>query len=361
VAVRYIRTNTIANLFAPATRAFGNIAIIGEATAGPANSARTFTDPADALTTFPGTLGTSIALAFAQSPGPALIFGIRPAAGPDWAGALTECSSIDAQFVVLAGVALTAVTTPTITLLANHVTTVSGLADGKERMGVVMLAKGATATGLVTGTLAHERMIYCAHKSDQDVGAAVAGTIAGYEPHISPLLKQVNVLSDPFTPAEIVTINGAESFNNPPAGQGVNWLVDPVLIPGRGVYLGEAYTGNPGGKKFIDIVRTIDDVSFRLKARMIAAVGNLRISRSGLRSLVAQVESVLMPLQANEVIEGFTVMIPILSLLDKDPNQLTPAEVTAINNAQSTRLVQVLVAVDYAGAIHRIDLTLKFE
>jgi hypothetical protein len=189
----------------------------------------------------------------------------------------------------------------------------------------------------------------------------VAGTIAGYDPHISMLLKPVSITTGLFTAAEIDAINGSETFNSPPAGLGVNWLSDPVLIPGGGVYLGEGYTGNPGGKKFIDIVRTIDDVSFRLKAQLIYTIGSLRISRAGLRTLIAQVQAVLDPLVRGEVIEGYDIVVPILSLLDKDPAKLLPAELTQINNAQSQRLVEMLVAVDYAGAIHRIALNLKFE
>ena len=78
-------------------------------------------------------------------------------------------------------------------------------------------------------------MVYIAHKSDQDAAAAVAGTIAGYEPHISILLKPVNITSATFTPAEI---RGAERqtrrSSSGPAGKGVNWFIDPVLIPGHG-------------------------------------------------------------------------------------------------------------------------------
>src|SRR5215203_3514665 len=149
MAVRYIRTQTIANLFAPAVRAFGNIAMLGEATA----------------------------LAFSQSPGPSLIHGVRTAAGPDWATALTEASNLDAQFVVLANTPLNAGNTAAITALANHVTNVSNTGgDGKERMGVVMLENGATDPTIVAGALATDRMIYVAHRSAQDVGAAVAGT-----------------------------------------------------------------------------------------------------------------------------------------------------------------------------------------
>ena len=148
-------------------------------------------------------------------------------------------------------------------------------------------------------------------------------------------------------------LNGSETFTAGPAGKGVNWLVDPPLIPGQGVYLGEGYTGNPGGKKYIDIVRTVDNVNFRLKARLIRSIGNVRISRSGLRALVGQMEAVLEPLVRHGVIEGYKIVIPVLTCSTRT-RRTHAAEDQQINNAQSERVVEVLVAVDYAGAIHRI-------
>lgn len=367
MTVRYIRVKPIADLFAPAIRAYGNIAIVGEATAGPENIPKPFTNPAEALSAFPGKLGDSIKMAFQQTPGPTLIYGVRTANGPDWAAALTAVSTLDVQLVALAQTPLdvtSAAAGGAIEKLAEHVTSVSSEetgGDGKERMGVAMLERGSTNAGLITGKLASERMVYIAHKSDQDAAAAVAGTIAGYEPHISLLLKPVTITSDSFTPTEIGTLNDSETFESGPAGKGINWLVDPALIPGGGIYMGEGYTGNPGGKKYIDIVRTIDDVSFRLKAQLIKSIGNLRISRSGLRALIAQMEAILEPLVRNEVIEGYNILIPILALLDKNPTTLTAAELEQIDNAQSQRVVEVLVAVDYAGAIHRLSITLKFH
>ena len=378
MAVRYIQVQPKSDLFAPATRAFGNIAIVGEATNGPINTPVLFTNSDDAKTAFsnatdtsPSALYEAIALAFLQTPGPTVVYGVRTGVGPDWATALTAVSALDVQIVALANTALTTTTggvaagsnpAGAIVQLADHVTTVSNTGeDGKERIGVAMLAASATDTTIVTGDLANERMVYIAHKSTEDAAAAVAGVIAGYEPSISLLLKPVNITTDLFTPAEIATINGVESFGDPPKGQGVNWLTSPVLLPGRGIYMGEGYTGNPAGKKFIDVVRTIDDVSFRLKARLINSIGTLRISRSGLRSLIAQMEAVLDPLVSNEVIESYEVIIPVLILLDKDPSTLTDAQLQEIHDTQAQRLVQVLIAVVYAGAIHRLAITLKFE
>jgi hypothetical protein len=194
-------------------------------------------------------------------------------------------------------------------------------------------------------------MVMVAHKSTEDAAAAVAGTIAGYEPHISLLLKPVSLSMDRlFSDAEIDALNNAR----------VNWLTAPTLIPGKGLFMGEGYTLG-ADIPYIDIIRTIDDISFRLKAQLIRSIGDLRVSRSGLRTLVSQMTAVLEPLKQREVIEGYDVFLPLLVLLDKEPSALTDAELQEINNAQNARTVEAIVAVDYAGAIHRLNITLKFE
>lgn len=371
--VRYIRVNPVSDIFSPAIRAYGNIAVVGAVTPPampPAdllavNAPTIFTDPSEAKRRAPGALGTAIALAFAQAPGPTVIQGVR-VDSTNWEIALAALETQDVQIVLLANTSLdatTGATTGAVRKLVDHVVGTSTIgADGMERIGVAMLDSGVSSPALVAGALANERMVYIAHKSTEDVAAAVAGTIAGYEPHISMLLKKVNVSTASFSAAEIQTLNGSETFQSGPAGLGVNWLVDPVLLPGAGVYLGEGYTGDSGGtKKYIDIVRCIDNVSFLLKSQLIRSVGTVRVSRSGLRALIAQMEAVLDPLVRAEVIEGYEVVVPILALLDKPPNTLTAAELAQVSKAQNDRVVRVLAAVVYAGAIHRLSVTLKFE
>ena len=373
MTVRYVRVNPVSDLFAPAVRAFGNVAIVGTVTppaTPPADlltvgQAVEFTDPSEAKRRAPGALGDAIALAFQQTPGPSQVTGVRvDETTPDWEAGLTVLSTHDVQIVAVADVPLDSTSGAAggaIRALADHVLGVSNTGgDGMERIGVAMLEKAATDPTVVSGALVSERMVYVAHKSDEDVAAAVAGTIAGYEPHISMLLKPVKTSSDPFAAAEIDQLNGSETFDSGPAGRGVNWLVDPPLIPGQGIYLGEGYTGDPGGgKKYIDVVRTLDNVSFLLKARLIRSIGNIRISRSGLRTLAAQLEAVLDPLVAQGVIEGYDIVIPILNLLDKPVR--TASEQDQVDNAQAERVVEILLLADYAGAIHRVALTFTFE
>jgi hypothetical protein len=442
MSVRYITVTPVTNLFKPATRSFGDIAIVGATDAdatGPTNAPVPITNPdnisyssrttlsaainasatslmvtsasglpsgapfalhieAEALTVtaingtsltvtrgvggttavahangalvvymsqdkavedpswFKGNLANSVRKAFEQTPGTSLVWAVRtdPAntAAP-LANALAAVAKLDVQIVTIANTPLVSAAQgrPEIELLSSHVNAVSKTGgDGKERIGVAMLGKDVTDASVITANMSNARMVMVAHRSTEDAAAAVAGTIAGYEPHISLLLKQVNISMDSlFSDSEIDTFNDAR----------VNWLTDPTLIPGKGLFMGEGYTLG-ADITFIDIIRTIDDISFRLKAQLIRSIGNLRVSRSGLRALVSQLTAVLEPLKQREVIEGYDVFLPLLVLLDKDPASLTDAELQQINNAQNDRTVDAIVSVDYAGAIHRLNITLKF-
>jgi len=374
MAVRYITVTPVTKLFKPATRAFGDLAIVGatDATAtGPekipvpitnpdsvshSSNAAGKDKPVDDVAWFKGNLGNAIRKAFEQSPGPTTVWAVRTDtadAANAFPNALAEAAKLDVQIVTLANVPLKSATEgkTEIELLASHVNTVSNTGgDGKERIGVAMLGKNLTNPALVTSSMSINRLVMVAHKSDEDAAAAVAGTIAGYEPHISLLLKQVKIGMD-----ELFSDSEMEAFNT----ARINWLTDPSLLPGKGLFMGEAYTLGTD-MPYIDIVRTVDDVSFRLKAMLIRSIGDLRVSRSGLRALASQMTAVLEPLKQREVIEGYDVFIPLLVLLDKEPADLTDAELQQINNAQNDRTVQAIVSVDYAGAIHRLNITLKF-
>lgn len=375
MAVRYITVTPVTKLFKPATRAFGDIAIVGaadNAATGPKKTPIPITNPdsvsdksnpggkdkaVDDVAWFQGDLGKAVRKAFEQTPGPTTVWAVRTDAADGnnaFAKALAEVAKLDVQIVTLANKPLisNADGQTEIELLSSHVNTVSKTgSDGKERIGVAMLGKEVTDPSVITGNMSTARMVMVAHKSTEDAAAAVAGAIAGYEPHISLLLKPVSLAMDTlFSDSEIDAFNNAR----------VNWLTDPSLIPGKGLYMGEAYTLG-ADIPYIDIIRTIDDISFRLKAQLIRSIGDLRVSRSGLRTLVSQMTAVLEPLRQREVIEGYDVFLPLLVLLDKDPASLTDAELQQINNTQNARAVDAIISVDYAGAIHRLNITLKFE
>jgi hypothetical protein len=375
--VKYITVTPLTNLFLPATRSFGDIAIIGavdDQTTGPRKTAVPITNPnavtfnsspndgkpVDDPTWFKGALAGSVRTAFAQSPGPTTVWAIatdkNDAADVMLSNALAEAAKLTVQIVVLANTPLTSTGAgdgkAAIEALAAHCNSVSTSGgDGKERIGIAMLGKGINNVSLVTAPMAQNRMIMIAHHSSSDAAAAVAGVMAGYPPHISLLLKPISLDMDKvFSDAEIDAFNNAR----------INWVTRTPLLPGQGFYLGEAYTLGTD-QPYVDIVRTIDQISFALKAALIRSIGVLRVTRAGLRALVSQMSAVLQPLQNDAVIDSYLVYFPLLTLLDKDPNKLIDAELRQIHNAQAARTVASIVTVDYAGAIHRLNITLKFE
>ncbi|MFC9593673.1 hypothetical protein ACFTUC_28300 [Streptomyces sp. NPDC056944] len=433
----YITVTASSDLFAPATRAFGDILVIGKgAVGGVATDARPFTYPGDAEKAYPkgktkladkvdaptktavaaakfpvGTevaigkddavevrtitaatdvaggkstwtlddnltkthatddpvvalglsdLAAAISLAFRQTPPPTKVWGLEVAFdSPVWASAFTAAKDVPAQIVVLANTPLnkTPASNHPVDLLAKHVIEVSNSGgDGSERIGVAMLDPALTQAeqiALNKGAIHDNRMVLVAHKSEDDVAAAVAGVIAGHEPHISLLLKPISIeMTALFTAAEIEDYYDAS----------INWVTSPVLLPGHGLYLGEGLTASPSGnKKYVDIVRTLDDISFRIKATLIEAVGDVRIDRPGLRTVVTLVQGALSPLVSRGVIESYAIHIPLLVLLERDRATLSAEELELIRKGRSGRNVDMEVSVVYAGVIHQIAVKLVLK
>jgi hypothetical protein len=154
--VKYIDVAASSDLFVPAIRAFGDIAIVGMGAAGTAASApQEFTNPAAAIAAYPsGTAGmltdlaAAINLAFKQTPPPTRVWGVQVAAtNPDWDAGLAAVANLDVQIVALANVPLNTANATLVGKLATHVTTVSNSGgDGKERIGVAALDPALTAT-----------------------------------------------------------------------------------------------------------------------------------------------------------------------------------------------------------------------
>ena len=177
---------------------------------------------------FPGDLATSVRKTFAQTPGPTLVWAIQTDStnSDPWGSALSVSDKIDVQIVFLANTPLNTANQATLQKLADHVTTVSNTgADGMECIGVVMLANGAAPPTLANDlTTSAARLVYIAHKSNEDAAAAVAGTIAGYQPQISLLLKPVNLaMTDTFADSEIDAFKTArhqlDHLADPDSGQ----------------------------------------------------------------------------------------------------------------------------------------------
>src|SRR5579885_321616 len=128
MAVRYITVTPVTNLFKPATRAFGDLAIVGKIdndAAGPKKTPIAVTNPdsvsdpsnaagknkpIDDAAWFKGDLGRSVRKALSQNPGPTTVWAVAlDAAGANpLADALAVVAKLDVQIVVLANTPLTA-------------------------------------------------------------------------------------------------------------------------------------------------------------------------------------------------------------------------------------------------------------
>ena len=259
MTVRYVRVNPVADLFAPAVRAYGNVAIVGTVT--PPNPTPpdllvvdepvVFTDPAEARRRAPGPLGDAIALAFAQSPGPMQVTGVRvDDAAPDWATSLAVLATKDVQIVALADEPLDAASGAndgSVRALADHVVSVSNTGgDGLERIGVAMLAKGATDPTIVSGALASERH----GLRGPQFRRGRRGSRRGHHRRLrAARLDAVQaghrLQRRRSPPRRSVSSTARRPSTSGPAGKGVNWLVDPPLIPGQAVLPRRGLHGQP--------------------------------------------------------------------------------------------------------------------
>jgi hypothetical protein len=368
-----------------ATRAVGNIGIVGStggagtptanvpvlvASEKDARDAFTTTNAAGAITGS-GPLYKSIATVLLQDPPPSRVYAVATddsGPSPDYASALAALEAADVQFVTLAG----EYDVGPLGALADHVENVS--ASGKRRIAVAAvdpeLAVGGAANYAAAVEDAYDaiksdtsRMILVAARTGTDTdgdhfdaAAATAGAVAGYPPHVSILMKQLRGLRIPlehqFSPADIAQLS--EGFVIP--------VIDPELIVGEGLYLGagRAYTTDTT-KLYVDIVRVLDDIEFRLKAGLIGSIGNVRIDRLGVKTLTNRIDGILSPLRSGRVIDDYSVYVPIAPTLAKEEAERSPGEATVLTDSRLSRTVEVLLSVTYAGSIHTLDIQLALK
>jgi hypothetical protein len=265
-----------------------------------------------------------------------------------------------------------------ITLLKNHVDTASpndaGGGGNRPRIGVAMLPMGGIPDkhGNLTNKFsdwkpgvdfASSRMVFVAANSPDDIASAAAGVIAGVDPWVSLILKPVSGigingdLSD-----EAIKIYLAPDQSNLTQPHVIP-ILHPDFLAGSGPVMGEGFTADPTGQRlYIDIVRTIDDIAFRLKSTLTSpqVIGTLRINRPGLRVLSAIVRGMLNDRVAAGEIDDFAIDIPIQALTEMDESQLNSAQQKQLAQVQNSRQLAFNVLVTYSGAIHQLVVTLKF-
>jgi hypothetical protein len=190
-----------------------------------------------------------------------------------------------------------------------------------------------------------------------DVATAAAGAIAGYPPEASVVLKRLAGVSMPkekqYSPSEIKGLSEA----------GINPIIDPTLIPGTSLHFadGRTFTSNER-LLFIDVVRVLDDIDFRLKARLIGAIGDARVTKSGMTLLKARTEGILGPLKQTSVIDDFEITIPVLDILGIPRSAWSPSDSATITDVRANRVVDMYVKVWYGPAVHhlKVNLTMTY-
>jgi hypothetical protein len=301
----------------------------------------------------------SLRLAMLQDPRPSKIYGVR-VNGDDYAAALASLEAADdVTFVALAEEVAT--TAANLTALKNHVETMS--AQGQKRLGVAMIDPArqksptyvADAVAAVNGLKSDSsRMVLLAARGAVgDVAVAGMAAMAAYDPHISIVLKKIRGVSMPtasqYSPSEITGLSE----------EGINPIIDPELIVGESLHFAEGRTFTTDASLlYVDIVRTLDDIDFRLKAGLIGSVGDARITRSGMNLVRLRTEGILGPLLRRAVIAGFAVDMPVLNILSLPETAWTETDRTIVATARANRTVDMFVSITYGPAVHRLKVTL---
>jgi hypothetical protein len=328
-------------------------------------------------------LYNALELALQQDPRPSRLYGLRSASDSeaDLQAALRRSEAAgDITFVALAGEARP----DRIAALRSHVDTVAG--SGLKRMGVAMIDPTIAAADNYVSARVGAGGDYLPARSDSgrmaliaargaiivefvrqgnqtvrternaDVAAAAASAIAGQPPQASPLLKQLRGFTIPksaqFRASEITGLSLA----------GVMPVIDPILLPGEGLHFAEGTTYTTDRSLiYVDIVRVLDDIEFRLKAGLIGLVGDARITRPGLILLRSQIDGILRPLLNAQVIDAYEVELPLLAILSLPPESRTPGDNEDIREARANRQVPLSVTVTYGPAMHRLELNLALR
>ncbi len=319
----------------------------------------------------PTPLYSSLEIAFQQNPAASKVYGVRAAPG-EYAAALAALEGADdVDFVSLAnevsvGTASGGGNAATgLMALKEHVENMSS--QGLKRIGVAMVdpahAKSNTYATDVNTTMtplqsSDSRMVVVAARgATVDVATAAMAAIAGYDPQVSMVLKPVGGVEIPagqaFSPAEIMQLSQAN----------INPLIAPALIVGGAIRFGDGRTYTTDADLlYIDIVRVLDDIDFRLKAGLIGMIGDARITKAGLRLISTRIDGILGPLVNAAEIDDYDFVIPVLDILSTPESTWTPTDAALVQTARANRAVDVAVSITYGPATHQllVKLTPKF-
>lgn len=365
-----------------AQRSPGVVAIVGKAPAdadggaAPANTPVRIETLDDAVTNFAriqsgnvlhNALYDSIALAFLQDPRPSKIYGVK-VSGDAYAAALSGLDAADdVTMVSLAnehtvGAVAAGNTPPTgLQALKAHVENLS--AQGQRQLGFAMVdptrLKSATyvtdtvteVTPLISTT---SRMVMVAARgATVDVATAAMAAVAGLPVHFSIVLKKMRGITMPvaqqYSPSEIKALSEANIIP----------IIDPALITGETLHFadGRLFTSD-ASLLHVDLVRTLDQIEFELRAGLIGLIGDARITKPGMTLLKTQVDGILGPLQRAAVIDDYQIQIPVLDILTIPEAARTTTDNSILSSARANRTVDLVVTITYGPAVSRLLVTL---
>jgi len=361
-----------------AQRAPGVIAIVG-ATGGagtaPANVPLVVDTVGDAATLFadatagtvtPNALFESLRLALLQDPRPSKIYGVKIADDNFDAGLAALEAADDVTFVSLANVTDKA----SLSKLKAHAENMS--AAGQKRIAVMMvdpaIAKSPTYPdtvhdGLISAPTLESSvsrvLMVAARGAISDTGAqadtatAAMAAVAGLAPSTSIVLKRVRGVTvstaEQYSPSEIKALS---EF-------GIVPIIQPAMIVGGGFFFadGRLFTSD-ANLLFADVVRVLDQIDFTLKAGLIGAVGDARITKPGLIGLKTRVDGIMGPFKRAATIDDYTIDIPVLNILSIPESSWTATERSLVTSARANRTIDVFVSVTYGPAVHVLLVTL---
>ena len=80
-----------------------------------------------------------------------------------------------------------------------------------------------------------------------------------------------------------------------------------------------------------------------------------------MQGLVGRIDAILEPLVTSRVLDGYTVDVPLLPILETEEADRSPGSAQTLTNARTSRIVEVLLTVTYAGSIHFLDINLALK
>jgi hypothetical protein len=362
-----------------AQRSPGVIAVVGRAPAtadggaAPANTPVRIETLDDAVVNFArrtagnvvrNALYNSLELALLQDPRPAKVYGVK-VTGDDYAAALGGLEAADdVTMVSLAnettvGAAAGADPPTGLQALKAHVETMS--AAGQRRIGFAMVDPAAAKSPTyVADTIAavtplksttSRMLMVAARGATGDVATAAMAAVAGLPVHWSIVLKKIVGVTMPvsrqYSPAEIKGLSEAK----------ITPIIDPALISGESLHFADGRLFD-ADDKYVDLVRTLDQIEFLLRAGLIGLIGDARITKPGMTLLKTQVDGILGPLKRQAVIDDYTVQIPVLDILGLPEAARTATDDAIVTGARADRTVDLVVTVTYGPAVSRLLVTL---